>query len=133
MSFSAGFSASESLADPPGSSVLLAAVSWLEGTMLGTVAATAAILAIAAIGAMMLTGRLAVRQGLSAVLGCFVLFGASSIAAGIGASAGSAGYPAAPYSGPAPLPPLPEPAPPPGPAAAPGASDPHAGASVPSQ
>jgi hypothetical protein len=32
---------------------------------------------------MMLTGRMPVRQGVTVILGCFILFGAPSIAAGI--------------------------------------------------
>ena len=75
-----------SLADPPGSSVLIAAVSWLQGTLLGTVATTAAIIAVACVGFMMLSGRLSVRPGAAAILGSFILFGASTIVAGIQAS-----------------------------------------------
>ena len=122
----AGFSVSVSLADPPGSSVLLPAVAWLEGTLLGSVATTAAILAIAAIGVMMLTGRIAVRPALATILGCFILFGASTIAAGIRSS--GADRPAA-YDEPPQV--LREPASPPPQTASSRASDPHAGASVP--
>lgn len=71
-----------SLADPPGSSVLVAAVAWLEAALLGTVATTLAVIAVAAIGFMMLTGRMSLRPALTVVLGCFILFGASTIVAG---------------------------------------------------
>jgi type IV secretory pathway VirB2 component (pilin) len=72
-----------SLADPNGSNALVAAVAWLEGTLLGTIALTLAILAVASVGFGMLSGRVPFRRGLTVVAGCFVLFGASNIIAGI--------------------------------------------------
>ena len=71
------------LPDPQGASVIVTAVAWLQATLLGTLATTVAIIAVAAVGFQTLSGRLAVRRGLSAILGCFILFGASSIVAGI--------------------------------------------------
>ncbi|NML05965.1 TrbC/VirB2 family protein [Sphingomonas sp. G-3-2-10] len=71
------------LSDPPASSAIVAAVQWLEGTLLGTIATTAAVIAVAWIGVMMLTGRVNVRSGATTILGCFILFGATSIVAGI--------------------------------------------------
>jgi type IV secretory pathway VirB2 component (pilin) len=41
--------------DPQGSGVVVGAVAWLQGTLLGTVATTVAVIAIAAVGFMMLT------------------------------------------------------------------------------
>lgn len=70
-------------ADPEGSGVLVGAVNWLQGTLLGTVATTVAVIAIAAVGFMMLTGRMNWRHGAVVVIGCFILFGAASIVAGI--------------------------------------------------
>ena len=72
-----------SLADPTGSSTLVAAVRWIEAAALGTIATSVALIAVAAIGLMMLTGRVPVRRGATVLLGCFVLFGAPVIAAGI--------------------------------------------------
>ena len=72
-----------SYADPAGSGVLVGAVNWLQGTLLGTVATTVAVIAIAAVGFMMLTGRMNWRHGAIVVLGCFILFGAASIVGGI--------------------------------------------------
>jgi type IV secretion system protein VirB2 len=69
--------------DPAGSGVILGAVNWLQGTLLGTVATTVAVIAIAAVGFMMLTGRINWRHGAVVILGCFILFGAASIVAGI--------------------------------------------------
>jgi type IV secretory pathway VirB2 component (pilin) len=74
--------------DPEGSGVLVGAVNWLQGTLLGTVATVVAVIAVAAVGFMMLTGRVNWRHGAVVVLGCFILFGAASIVAGIRAAAG---------------------------------------------
>jgi type IV secretion system protein VirB2 len=74
------------LYDPAGSSSIVAAVQWLEGTLLGAIATTAAVIAVAWVGIMMLTGRVNVRSGATTIFGCFVLFGATSIVAGIRSS-----------------------------------------------
>lgn len=76
-------SVSGSLSDPAGASPLVAAVLWLQNTLLGTIATTVAVIAVASVGVMMLTGRLELRRGATVIVGCFVLFGATSIAAGI--------------------------------------------------
>lgn len=73
--------------DPEGSGVIVAAVNWLQGTLLGTVATVVAVIAVAAVGFMMLTGRVNWRHGAVVILGCFVLFGAASIVAGIQSTA----------------------------------------------
>jgi len=83
--------AQEMYADPAGSGVLVSAVNWLQGTLMGTVATVAAVIAVASVGFLMLTGRINWRHGATVVLGCFVLFGAASIVAGI-QSAASTGY-----------------------------------------
>lgn len=77
--------------DPQGSGVIIAAANWLQGTLLGTIATVAAVVAVAAVGFMMLTGRINWRHGAVVILGCFVLFGAASIVAGI-RSAAAVGY-----------------------------------------
>ncbi|GLK45534.1 type VI secretion protein [Novosphingobium resinovorum] len=79
----------QSYGDPEGSGVIVGAVNWLQGTLLGTVATTVAVIAIAAVGFMMLTGRLNWRHGAVVILGCFILFGAASIVAGIRSAATS--------------------------------------------
>lgn len=73
--------------DPQGSSVLINAVTWMQNTLLGTIATTLAVIAVAMIGFMMLTGRMNWRYGAVVILGCFILFGAASIVAGIRAAA----------------------------------------------
>jgi type IV secretion system protein VirB2 len=77
-----------SLADPAGSGVIVSAVRWLEGTLLGTIATVVAVIAVASVGLLMLTGRINWRYGATVILGCFILFGAASIVAGIQQTAG---------------------------------------------
>lgn len=79
--------AQDTYSDPAGSGVLVGAMHWLQGTLLGTIATVAAVIAVAAVGFMMLTGRINWRYGVTVILGCFVLFGASTIVAGIHSSA----------------------------------------------
>ncbi|HET7575610.1 MAG TPA: TrbC/VirB2 family protein [Sphingomicrobium sp.] len=79
--------AQDSYSDPAGSGVLVSAVNWLQETLLGTVATVAAVIAVATVGFMMLTGRVNWRYGVTVILGCFVLFGAASIVAGIHSTA----------------------------------------------
>lgn len=67
----------------PSVSVFTSAMDWLNGTLLGTLAVTVAIIAVASIGYLMLSGRIDVRRATQVVLGCFIIFGASSIASGI--------------------------------------------------
>lgn len=77
--------------DPSGSGPVVNAVRWLQGTLLGTVATVVAVIAVASIGFLMLTGRMNWRYGGTVILGCFILFGAASIVAGIQTSA-AGGY-----------------------------------------
>jgi type IV secretory pathway VirB2 component (pilin) len=70
-------------ANPPGSSPLNAALEWVQGTLLGNLATTAAVIAVAVVGYLMLTGRMEWRRGLMVVVGAFIIFGAVSIVAGI--------------------------------------------------
>lgn len=70
-------------ADPAGSSPLLAALNWVQGTLLGNVATSAAVIAVAVVGFMMLTGRIEWKRGLTVIVGAFIIFGAVSIVAGI--------------------------------------------------
>lgn len=72
-----------SLADPPPESAIIAGVVWVQGAALGSTATIAAVIAVATIGLLMLSGRLELRRGITVVLGCFILFGASGIAAAL--------------------------------------------------
>src|SRR3546814_7849839 len=76
------YSSAQSLTDPPGSSVIASGVAWVEGAALGSVATAIAIIAVAAIGLLMLSGRLDLRRGITVIFGCFLLFGASGIEIG---------------------------------------------------
>ena len=69
--------------DPAGSGPIVNALGWLQGTLLGNVATAVAVMAVAAVGFMMLTGRLNWRFGATVIIGVFILFGAVSIVAGI--------------------------------------------------
>ncbi len=75
-------------ADPAGSGPIVGAVNWLQGTLLGNVATAVAVIAVAAIGFLMLTGRINWKYGATVVLGLFILFGAASIVGGIRSVAG---------------------------------------------
>ncbi|OGS50020.1 MAG: type VI secretion protein [Erythrobacter sp. RIFCSPHIGHO2_12_FULL_63_10] len=75
-------------ADPQGSGPIVAALAWLQGTLMGTIATTVAVMAVAAVGFMMLTGRMNWRFGATVIIGVFILFGATTIVGGIQAAAG---------------------------------------------
>lgn len=112
-----------SLADPPAASVILAAVGWVQGTLLGTLATVIAIIAVALVGIAMLSGRIDIRRGIMVLIGCFLLFGAPRIAPQLSGGAGDYGVRPAPPVVAAPPPKL---IPPPNPN-----YDPYAGAAVP--
>ena len=69
--------------DPAGSGPIVAALGWLQGTLLGNVATAVAVMAVAAVGFMMLAGRMNWRFGATVIVGCFILFGAGAIVSGI--------------------------------------------------
>lgn len=56
--FSTTLFAQELSTDPQGSGVITNAMRWMQGTLLGTVATAAAVIAIASVGFLMLTGRM---------------------------------------------------------------------------
>lgn len=98
---------------------------WVRAILLGSVGTAAAVVAVAGIGLLMLSGRMPVRRGATVVLGCFVLFSASTIADGLIGAVGPQASPAEP--------PPPVPAPAYTPSAPPAVYDPYAGASVPTR
>jgi type IV secretory pathway VirB2 component (pilin) len=73
--------------DPQGSGPIVNALQWLQGTLLGNVATAVAVIAVAMVGFMMLTGRLNWRFGATVIIGCFILFGAGAIVSGIQSAA----------------------------------------------
>ncbi len=83
--------ASAQSGNPQGSAPVLAAVQWIQGTLLGNVATSVAVISVAVVGFMMLTGRMNWRHGVTVIVGCFILFGAGAIVAGIQTAARAAG------------------------------------------
>jgi type IV secretory pathway VirB2 component (pilin) len=75
-------------AGPAGSSPITGAVDWIQQTLLGRLATGAAVIAVAVVGFMMLTGRMNWRYGATVIIGVFILFGAATIVAGIQGSVG---------------------------------------------
>jgi type IV secretory pathway VirB2 component (pilin) len=110
------------------SSSLVAAGRWIEGALLGSTASAVAIIAVAGLGILLLTGRVELRRGATVIMGCFILFGAPVIATRLYELATFADGSSVPDdSGPAQNA-IPAPAPMPAPL-----YDPYAGASVPIQ
>jgi type IV secretion system protein VirB2 len=68
---------------PSGSGPIVGAVRWVQESALGPVATGVAVIAVAVVGFMMLTGRMNWKHGITVIVGCFVLFGATAIVAGI--------------------------------------------------
>jgi type IV secretory pathway VirB2 component (pilin) len=79
------------LSDPSGAQPLLEAARWalpeaarwVENVLLGSTAMVVATLAVATLGFLMLRGQVPFRRGASVLVGCFVLFGAHTLAQGI--------------------------------------------------
>ncbi len=70
-------------------SALVASANWIRDVLTGSLAVSIAVVAIAWLGFAIMQGRLPWRSGLRIVLGCFILFGSSTIAS---AFMGFAGY-----------------------------------------
>ena len=71
--------------DPGQPSSIVAGVTWVEHALLGTVATAVAVICVAGLGFAFLAGRVPVRRAMTVLIGCFILFGAPTIAAGLGA------------------------------------------------
>lgn len=84
-------SAAFAQANPQGSGPIVSALGWLQGTLLGNVATSVAVIAVAMVGFMMLTGRLNWRVGATVIIGCFILFGSAAIVSGIQSTAAVSG------------------------------------------
>lgn len=107
-----------------GDPVLQSSVDWISGILLGSVAIGLCVIAVAIVGLMLLSGRLAFREGFRVVLGCFVLLGAPVIASAFTGAWQNAPQPATVF--------IAEPSPPANPRAdlPPADYDPYAGASL---
>jgi len=74
-------------AAPQGSSPIVNAMVWMQSILLGPIATSLAVMAVAAVGFMMLTGRMNWRFGATVIIGVFIIFGAPVIVAGIAGAA----------------------------------------------
>lgn len=114
---------STSLFEPAPQPVLEAGADWLTAALTGSLAVSLCVLAVALLGFLLMSGRLALQDGARVMLGCFILLGAPMIAAGLMNLAGAAGgyeaLAASPVDIAVPAPQLP-----------PAAYDPYAGASL---
>ena len=72
-----------SLFDPATNGPIARSVGWIDSVATGSLASVIAVVAVAVVGMMMLTGRIEVRRGFTVVIGCFLVFGANIIAKGI--------------------------------------------------
>ena len=112
-----------SLFDRPAGPILPTTSDWITGTLFGSLSVSLCVLAVAFVGLMMMTGRLAVRDGLRVAMGCFVLLGAPTIALGLLDAAEETAQPVTPQ--------VPVVAAPPAPPPLPSSTyDPYAGASL---
>lgn len=87
----------QSLLEPDGGSAFGSAIEWINGVLMGELAAMLSVIAVAIVGFTLLTGQLNLRLGGRVVLGIFVLLGAPVIAAAFSASWSA-------IAGPAPVP-----------------------------
>ncbi|WP_186443246.1 MULTISPECIES: TrbC/VirB2 family protein [unclassified Sphingobium] len=62
---------------------MTSATNWIEQLMLGSPATVAATLAVAIVGFQLFEGRMDWRRGVRTTVGCFLIFGAPVIAAGL--------------------------------------------------
>lgn len=110
------------LTEPAARHGLAAAIGWLQDAMLGSAALSVAIIAVAGVGLLLLSGRLPARRGIAVVVGCFLVFGARGLASALtGAQSTPPEIMAARGATPSPLPQEPK---------APQPFDPYAGASL---
>jgi len=64
-------------------STLINAATWIQDMLQGPLATALAVIAIAGVGMLMLYGQSNWRLGARTIVGCFILFGAPAIAAGM--------------------------------------------------
>ncbi|MEM7701819.1 MAG: TrbC/VirB2 family protein [Pseudomonadota bacterium] len=68
-----------------GDNPLVDALGWMQQILLGPVATSLAVMAIAGVGFMMLTGRMNWRYGGTVIVGVFIIFGAPRLVNSIAA------------------------------------------------
>lgn len=62
---------------------ITSALRWMQSILLGPIATTLAVMAVAGVGFMMLTGRMNWRYGATVIIGVFIIFGAPRLVATI--------------------------------------------------
>ena len=77
---SAAFAQQVQQSDDP----ITSALAWMQGILLGPIATSLAVMAVAGVGFMMLTGRMNWRYGGTVIIGVFIIFGAPRLVASIG-------------------------------------------------
>ncbi|MBO6609080.1 TrbC/VirB2 family protein [Altererythrobacter sp.] len=77
---SAAFAQNVQQSDDP----ITVALTWMQGILLGPIATSLAVMAVAGVGFMMLTGRMNWRYGGTVIIGVFIIFGAPRLVASIG-------------------------------------------------
>jgi type IV secretory pathway VirB2 component (pilin) len=87
----------------PNAPAVVNAINWLEQLLLGSTAVAVGTIAVCTMGFMLFTGRIEFRRGVHIILGCFVLFGAASIASGILAALRANAYTSAEVEPPPPI------------------------------
>lgn len=70
-------------ANAQGDDPITGALQWMQNILLGPVATSLAVMAVAGVGFMMLTGRMNWRYGGTVIIGVFIIFGAPRLVASI--------------------------------------------------
>ncbi|WP_152553510.1 TrbC/VirB2 family protein [Erythrobacter longus] len=71
-----------------GGDPITSALLWMQSILLGPIATALAVMAVAGVGFMMLTGRMNWRYGMTVIIGVFIIFGAPRLVATIAGGAG---------------------------------------------
>ena len=78
-----GMAAAQSAPPAQGGDPISSALLWMQSILLGPIATTLAVMAVAGVGFMMLTGRMNWRYGGTVIIGVFIIFGAPRLVATI--------------------------------------------------
>ncbi|KEO86092.1 MULTISPECIES: TrbC/VirB2 family protein [Erythrobacter] len=70
-----------------GGDPITSALLWMQSILLGPIATALAVMAVAGVGFMMLTGRMNWRYGATVIIGVFIIFGAPRLVATISGGA----------------------------------------------
>lgn len=70
----------ESLSSGTDTGALNSAIQWVADLLTGPLATSICVLSVAALGGLLLSGRVPLRRSLAVVIGCFIILSASGIA-----------------------------------------------------